>query len=231
MRRRRLRRQRRPSHPRRRRPRPPHRHRRHSTSTTTSTTTTSIAAGVTDTTLPDGRPIAATAVFTDDQVTLTGAVPTMRLPAGSMALAVDYRLTPASVVDNADDRSRRAGRRRASGSSSTTPSTSSTTPTRSRPSTPQQLDRLVGLMGEFPGVQVHVVGNTDQRGEETRNFVVSQRRAEAVVDYLVAQGDRPARLTTQPAGESNPLSTEVERDGRRPQPAHRLRDLRHSSTS
>ena len=37
----------------------------------------------------------------------------------------------------------------------------------------------------------------------------SQRRAEAVVDYLVAQGIDPQRLTTQPAGESNPLSTEV----------------------
>ena len=48
-------------------------------------------------------------------------------------------------------------------------------------------------------------GNTDQHGEETRNFVISQRRAEAVVDYLVAQGIDPARLTTQPAGESKAL--------------------------
>ena len=39
--------------------------------------------------------------------------------------------------------------------------------------------------------------------------MVSQRRAEAVVDYLVSQGIDPARLTTQPAGESNPLSTEL----------------------
>ena len=28
----------------------------------------------------------------------------------------------------------------------------------------QQLDRIVGLMGQFPAVEVHVVGNTDQRG-------------------------------------------------------------------
>ena len=47
-------------------------------------------------------------------------------------------------------------------------------------------------MGQFPAVEVHVVGNTDQRGEETRNFVVSQRRADAVVNYLVARGRRPA---------------------------------------
>jgi outer membrane protein OmpA-like peptidoglycan-associated protein len=38
---------------------------------------------------------------------------------------------------------------------------------------------------------------------------VSQRRAEAVVAYLVAQGVDAQRLSTQPAGESNPLSTEV----------------------
>ena len=51
-----------------------------------------------------------------------------------------------------------------------------------------------------------MVGNTDQQGDETRNFVVSQRRADAVVDYLVAEGDRPARLTTQPAGAIEPAA-------------------------
>ena len=30
-----------------------------------------------------------------------------------------------------------------------------------------------------------------------------------MVQYLVGQGMDPARLTTQPAGESNPLSTEL----------------------
>ena len=64
-------------------------------------------------------------------------------------------------------------------------------------------------MSEFPTATVHVVGNTDQLGGETRNYVVSQRRAEAVVEYLIAQGVDPLRLSTQPAGESNPLSTEV----------------------
>jgi len=39
--------------------------------------------------------------------------------------------------------------------------------------------------------------------------VISQRRAEAVVNYLMIHGIDPSRLTTQPAGESNPVSTEV----------------------
>ena len=73
----------------------------------------------------------------------------------------------------------------------------------------QQIDRVVAAMETAPRATVHVVGNTDQQGDETRNLVVSQRRADAVVAYLVSEGIDPARLTTQPAGESNPLRTDA----------------------
>ena len=56
----------------------------------------------------------------------------------------------------------------------------------------QQLDRVVVAMQTFPDLVVHVVGNTDP-GEETLSFVISQRRAEAVVAYLVSRGIDPAR--------------------------------------
>ena len=162
----------------------------------------------TTSTLPDGRPVVATLTFSDDQVTLTGAVPSNDAASHLLALALDYRLTPATVVDNLTvdaDLPADAGVRIVEHNSvHFVDDADSITPEHA-----QQLDRIVGLMGQFPAVEVHVVGNTDQRGEETRNFVVSQRRADAVVNYLVAQGVDPLRLTTQPAGESNPLSTEV----------------------
>ena len=72
----------------------------------------------------------------------------------------------------------------------------------------QQLDRIVFVMTASPELRLHVVGNTDLNGDETRNLVISQRRADAVVNYLVINGIDRSRLTTQPAGESNPISTE-----------------------
>ncbi len=197
--------------------------------TTTSTTlppaTTTTTPPATTSTLPDGRPVVATLTFSDDQVTLTGAVPSNDAASHLHALALDYRLTPATVVDNLTvdaDLPADAGVRIVEHNSvHFVDDADSITPEHA-----QQLDRIVGLMGQFPAVEVHVVGNTDQRGEETRNFVVSQRRADAVVNYLVAQGVDPLRLTTQPAGESNPLSTEVERDRGRAQPPDGLRGLR-----
>ena len=147
-------------------------------------------------------------MFTDDQITLTGAVPSDAAASRLLALVLDYRLTPASVVNTLTidpDVPTDAGVRIVElNSIHFVDDTDTITPEHA-----EQLDRIVAYMNEFPDAQVHVVGNTDLRGGETRNFVVSQRRAEAVVEYLVAQGIDPVRLTTQPAGESNPISTEA----------------------
>jgi outer membrane protein OmpA-like peptidoglycan-associated protein len=76
----------------------------------------------------------------------------------------------------------------------------------------RQLDRLVFVMAANPDTELHIVGNTDPTGNEVRDFAVSQREAEAVVAYLVSRGIDPGRLTTQPAGASNPLGLEQTAD-------------------
>ena len=149
-----------------------------------------------------------TAVFTDDQITLTGSVPSDAAADRLLALAQSFGLTPASIVDNLTidpDAPVDAGVRVVEHNSvHFVGDTDTITPEHA-----QQLDRIVVLMTAFPNLRVHVVGNTDQQGEETRNFVISQRRAEAIANYLVLHGVDVERLTTQPAGESNPLSTEL----------------------
>ena len=144
----------------------------------------------------------------NDEITLTGAVPSDVAEDRLLALSGEYRLTPASIVNNLtiDPDAPVDGGIRVVEYNSVRFAGDTNTIT---PEHAQQLDRLVALMNAFPNTRVHVIGNTDQHGDETRNFVISQRRAEAVVDYLVAQGIDPSRLTTQPAGESNPLSTEL----------------------
>ena len=51
-------------------------------------------------TLPDGRPVSAAIAFADDQVTLTGTVPTEEAATRLAAFAADYRLTPVPVVNS-----------------------------------------------------------------------------------------------------------------------------------
>jgi outer membrane protein OmpA-like peptidoglycan-associated protein len=144
----------------------------------------------------------------NDEITLTGAVPSDVAGDRLLALSRVYRLTEAPIVNNMtiDPEAPADGGFRVVEYNSVHFAGDTNTIT---PEHAQQLDRIVELMNAFPNTRVHVIGNTDQHGAETRNFVISQRRAEAVVDYLVAQGIDPSRLTTQPAGESNPLSTEL----------------------
>ena len=95
------------------------------------------------------------------------------------------------------------------------------------PEQTQQLGRVVTAMNDDPALTVHVVGNTDLGGNPTLSFVVSQRRADAVINYLVAQGGIDAsRLTSEPGGQSNPISTAPTARGRRPEQPHRPGVLR-----
>src|SRR4029078_12162703 len=76
------------------------------------------------------------------------------------------------------------------------------------PEQTQQLGRVVTAMKDDPALTLHVVGNTDLGGDPTLRFVVSQRRADAVINYLVAQGGIDgSRLTSEPGGQAPPTRT------------------------
>ncbi len=62
--------------------------------------------------------------------------------------------------------------------------------------------------------RVEVKGHTDNRGDEDFNMNLSQKRAEAVVEYLVKQGVSRDKLTYSYYGESRPLTTNATEEGR-----------------
>ncbi|GAB4395916.1 MAG: hypothetical protein OHK0053_07630 [Microscillaceae bacterium] len=68
-----------------------------------------------------------------------------------------------------------------------------------------ELQDLAHLLHQQPDWHIKILGHTDSIGTEAKNLDLSQRRAEAVVNYLQALGIRPARLQALGQGETQPL--------------------------
>jgi len=68
----------------------------------------------------------------------------------------------------------------------------------------QNLGKLVTILNQYPNTNIEIQGHTDSRGTDEYNMGLSLRRANAVRDYLVAQGISASRLTTRGFGESAP---------------------------
>lgn len=80
------------------------------------------------------------------------------------------------------------------------------------------LDSLAGIMSSCKGVVagrgVEVSGHTDNVGNDTYNQKLSQRRADAVKDYLVGKGIDGALLKSVGYGESKPVASNDTPEGR-----------------
>src|SRR5699024_6126241 len=68
------------------------------------------------------------------------------------------------------------------------------------------LDRLVKTLNEYPTLRIELSSHTDSRGSDSYNMALSQRRAQAAVDYLVAAGISRDRMVAQGYGESRLLN-------------------------
>lgn len=66
------------------------------------------------------------------------------------------------------------------------------------------LDMLIGIMNENPSIVVELIAHTDNRGSDDVNRILSQRRAQAVIDYLVRRGVDEERMVALGLGESAP---------------------------
>ncbi len=64
------------------------------------------------------------------------------------------------------------------------------------------------------GMYVRVEGNTDNLGDETWNQGLSERRAQAIVDYLASRGVDRRRLVARGNGSGNPLASNKTAEGR-----------------
>ena len=73
-----------------------------------------------------------------------------------------------------------------------------------RPESQKALDELVKLLNENPNITIELSAHTDYKGSDLYNERLSQRRAESVVNYLIANGIAADRLTPKGYGEGKP---------------------------
>ncbi len=73
-----------------------------------------------------------------------------------------------------------------------------------RPESTQALDELVKLLNENPNVTIELGAHCDYKGSAEYNKGLSQRRAESVVEYLIAKGISRDRLTPVGYGKDKP---------------------------
>lgn len=76
------------------------------------------------------------------------------------------------------------------------------------------LDRLVETALRCPSASIEVSGHTDSDGEEAANMALSERRAQAVVDYLMRAGLPGERLKAVGYGETKPVASNDTEDGK-----------------
>jgi OOP family OmpA-OmpF porin len=76
------------------------------------------------------------------------------------------------------------------------------------------LDRLVETALRCPASNIEVAGHTDADGDDASNQALSERRAQAVVDYLVKAGLPATRFTATGFGATQPLVPNDNEDGK-----------------
>jgi len=76
------------------------------------------------------------------------------------------------------------------------------------------LDRLIETALRCPTVNVEVAGHTDAVGEASTNQALSEKRAQAVVDYLVKAGLPASRFNAVGYGSTQPVATNDTEQGK-----------------
>lgn len=83
-----------------------------------------------------------------------------------------------------------------------------------KPESQVELDKVVQLLNENPGVRIRITGHTDNVGKPADNLSLSNNRAKAVVTYLISKGIHPERLSSKGFGETQAVADNKTEEGR-----------------
>lgn len=83
------------------------------------------------------------------------------------------------------------------------------------PAAIRKLSPLVTILKDQPQRSIRIEGYTDSKGTESYNLDLSQRRADAVRDFLIDNGISPQRITARGYGEAVSVASNTTTAGRR----------------
>lgn len=83
-----------------------------------------------------------------------------------------------------------------------------------KPGAREKLAKVSGIVLAYPGLKLVVEGHTDSTGTDEYNQTLSEKRADAVRDYLVAQNLSESNVTAQGLGKADPVATNDTHEGR-----------------
>jgi outer membrane protein OmpA-like peptidoglycan-associated protein len=82
------------------------------------------------------------------------------------------------------------------------------------PGARERLAKVSGIVLAYQGLHLAVEGHTDSIGTDEYNRHLSEQRADAVRDYLVAQGISSDAITASGFGKSEPVASNDTPEGR-----------------
>lgn len=71
-----------------------------------------------------------------------------------------------------------------------------------KPEAAQELDKVVKLLTDNPTIQIELSSHTDARGNSAQNLQLSQKRAEAAMNYIVSKGIVSLRIVAKGYGDT-----------------------------
>ena len=84
-----------------------------------------------------------------------------------------------------------------------------------QPKSETELERVVQFLQENPKVSIEIAGHTDNVGNASYNQQLSEKRAEAVYNYLIEAGVSPDRLKAAGYGQAQPTAPNDTEESRR----------------
>jgi OmpA-OmpF porin, OOP family len=75
-----------------------------------------------------------------------------------------------------------------------------------RPESFLELNRVVKLLKENPAIVIEMSAHTDSYGSDDYNFKLSDNRARSVMEFILAKGINPSRITSKGYGETKPVA-------------------------
>jgi OmpA-OmpF porin, OOP family len=76
------------------------------------------------------------------------------------------------------------------------------------------IDQIAQMLKDNPSLKVSIEGHTDNAGNATSNQSLSENRAKAVMNAVVAKGTDKARLTSKGWGQTKPVADNATEDGK-----------------